>query len=248
MNLLIIEHLTKHFGGVAAVDNLDVEVQEREIMGLIGPNGAGKSTLFAVIAGFDQPDSGRVIFQGRDITGMRADSIAHLGLVRTFQMVKPIADMTVLENTMVGAMMRFRAINKARQRAYEILDLVGLAAKAHFEIRQLTIGDKKRLEVARAMATDPKVLLLDEVMAGLNQSEILQAVQLIKKINESGVTLLIVEHVMEVIMPLSHRVVVLDHGRKIAEGLPEQVAHNPEVIRAYLGERKAKKMGGDPNA
>jgi len=243
MTLLQVDKLTKRFGGVTAVDKVDMTVNEGEIVGLIGPNGAGKSTFFGAISGYFRPEEGNVVFDGHNITGMRPDLIAMKGMVRTFQMVRPIKDMTVLENIIVGALIHTSNITKATEHAKEVLEFTGLGKKGDKEIHELTIVDKKRLEVARALASKPKLLLLDEVMAGLNAVETVEAVELIRKINKNlNVTLIIVEHVMEVIMPLSDRVVVLNYGAKIAEGEPKKVINDPSVVKAYLGNHK---VGGN---
>ncbi len=237
MPLLVTEKLTKRFGGIVANRDVSLTVEQGEIVGLIGPNGAGKSTLFATIAGFHKPDSGRVIFDGRDVTGFPPERLCVLGLSRTFQIVKPFPDLTVRENVMVGAFLRTADRVRARKKAEEIIDFMGLRSKAEALGKELTIADKKRLEMARALATEPKLLMLDETMAGLTHTEVQEAVALVKRIRERGVTIILVEHVMEVVMSLSERVVVLDSGVKIAEGEPEAVVHDPAVIKAYLGEK-----------
>ncbi|MCL6558438.1 MAG: ABC transporter ATP-binding protein [Firmicutes bacterium] len=237
MDFFSIQGLTKQFGGLVACNNIDLVIKEREVIGLIGPNGAGKSTFFALIAGFYKPDAGKVSFLGEDITGKSPEEICQRGIARTFQIVRPFSGMTVLENILVGVFSREKNMKRARNRAEEVLTFTGLASRRNVLAGELTIADKKRLELARALATRPKMILLDEVMAGLNPKETQEAVELIRAINEQGITLFVVEHVMEVIMPISERVVVLDGGNKIAEGPPEEVAKNPEVIKAYLGEK-----------
>jgi branched-chain amino acid transport system ATP-binding protein len=237
MALLEIKQLTKNFGGLVANDHIDLSVQEGEIVGLIGPNGAGKTTLFNCIAGFYPSSSGQVLFQGEDITGLLSNEICLKGIARTFQLVRAFKDMPVLDNVMIGAFNRTASASVARKKAMEVLDFCGLLAKKGMLAGGLTIADKKRLEVAKAFATGPTLLLLDEAMAGLNQTETADAVELVKKIRKAGVTVLLVEHVMEVVMPISNRVVVLDYGRKIAEDTPEKVIHNEEVIKAYLGDK-----------
>jgi branched-chain amino acid transport system ATP-binding protein len=237
MALLEIKQLTKNFGGLMANDHIDLSVQEGEIVGLIGPNGAGKTTLFNCIAGFYPSSSGQVLFQGEDITGLLSNEICLKGIARTFQLVRVFKDMPILDNVMVGAFNRTGSASVARKKAMEVLDFCGLMSKKGMLAGGLTIADKKRVEVAKAFATGPTLLLLDEAMAGLNQTETAEAVELVKKIRKSGVTVLLVEHVMEVVMPISNRVVVLDYGRKIAEDTPEKVIHNEEVIKAYLGDK-----------
>jgi branched-chain amino acid transport system ATP-binding protein len=204
---------------------------------LIGPNGAGKTTLFNCIAGFYPPTGGNVHFKGNDITGLPANEICLRGIARTFQIVRIFKDMSVLDNVRVGAFSRTNSTVRAKQKALEVLDFCGLAAKKSLLAGGLTIADKKRLEFTKALATEPSLLMLDEAIAGLNQTETAEAVELVKKVRESGITVLLVEHVMEVVMPISSRVVVLDYGRKIAEDTPEKVIHNEEVIKAYLGDK-----------
>ena len=235
MELLEVKGVVKRFGGLTAVDNVDMHVSEGEIVGLIGPNGAGKTTLFGCIAGYHKVTSGEIYFNGHRIDGMPPNKICALGLARTFQIVKSITKMTVLENIMVGAFMESKNVPRARKKATEIMDFCGLSHVADTKASAITIGDKKRLEVARALATNPKLILLDEVMAGLTGKESKDAVQLIFKIRDMGITVLMVEHVMEIIMPISNRMVVLDSGEKIAHGTPDEIARNEKVIEAYLG-------------
>lgn len=237
MPLLEISNVTKRFGGLIAVDNVSLSIEKASIVGLIGPNGAGKTTLFNCIVGFYPLDSGRILFKGQDISRRSSDSICKLGIARTFQVVKFFKGMSVLENTLVASVLRKPGVAEARQEALGILKLVGLYEKKDTDSGSLTIGDKKRLEIARAIATKPSLLFLDEVMAGLSPTEIKEAVELIRKIHKQGITIFLVEHVMEVVMPLSHRVLVLDSGRLVAEGTPEEVVQNPEVIKVYLGEK-----------
>jgi branched-chain amino acid transport system ATP-binding protein len=237
MALLEVRQLTKNFGGLMANDHVDLRVNEGEIVGLIGPNGAGKTTLFNCIAGFYPSSGGQVFFKGEDITGLPSNEICLKGIARTFQMVRIFKDMPVLDNVMVGAFNRTGSASVARKKAMEVLDFCGLLPKKGMLAGGLTIANKKRLEVAKAFATGPSLLMLDEAMAGLNQTETAEAVELVKKIRNSGVTVLLVEHVMEVVMPISNRVVVLDYGRKIAEDTPEKVINNEEVIKAYLGDK-----------
>jgi len=237
MALLEVKELTKRFGGLVANDCIDLQVNEGEIVGLIGPNGAGKTTLFNCIAGFYPPSEGTVRFKGEDITGLPANEVCLLGIARTFQIVRVFKDMTVLDNVMVGAFTRTNLAARAEKKALEVLDFCGLAPKKSMLAGGLTIADKKRLEFTKALATEPSLLMLDEAIAGLNQTETAEAVDLVRKVRQSGIAVLLVEHVMEVIMPISNRVVVLDYGKKIAEDTPEKVIDKEEVIKAYLGDK-----------
>ena len=232
---LVINGLNKRFGGLRAVQNVSFTVKENETLALIGPNGAGKTTSFHLISGFHRADSGSVRAFGRELVGLRPHDVCAFGLARTFQVAKPFGGMTVLDNVMTGAFLRDRRVAAARDKAQAAIEFVGLAARAKTRAKDLTTIDQRRLEMARALATEPKILLLDEVMAGLNPSEIDQAVALIGKLSESGLTIVIVEHVMRAIMAVARHIVVLDHGQKIAEGAPKDIVSNPEVIRAYLG-------------
>jgi branched-chain amino acid transport system ATP-binding protein len=235
--LLDVRGVTKRFEGIVANDDVYFTVSEGEIVSVIGPNGAGKSTLFGCITGFHRPSAGRVVFGGRDVTGWKADRVCRLGIARTFQIVQVIADMTVLENVTTGAFLRAPAARSARRDAEAVLEATGLDSRRDLLGSALTIADKKRLEVAMALATQPRLLMLDESMAGLTPVELQEIIALLRKIRERGVTLVIVEHVMEAVMQLSDRVVVLDAGRKIVEGTPREVIRDPRVIRAYLGDR-----------
>jgi branched-chain amino acid transport system ATP-binding protein len=235
--LLEVQGISKHFGGLLANDNISFTVSEGEIVGIIGPNGSGKSTLFNCITGFYRPDAGKVLYRGRDITHLSADRICKMGIARTFQIVQVISDMTVLENVMTGAFLHIPRKAAARSKAEEVLAFTGLWEKRDAAATSLTIPDKKRLEVSMALATRPKLLMLDEAMAGLTPVELREMMTLVRKVRENGVTLVIVEHVMEAVMELSHRVIGINSGRKIVEDVPEKIVVNPEVIRAYLGER-----------
>ncbi|MGH2560091.1 MAG: ABC transporter ATP-binding protein [Thermomicrobiales bacterium] len=235
--LLEVDGVSKRFGGLDANQDVSLSVEEGQIVGLIGPNGAGKTTLFNCISGFFPPTRGSIRFDGREIAGCSANRIVHAGLARTFQVVRTLPEMTVLDNVMVGAFARTSRAGEARSRAWELLDFTGLATKAWTLGGSLTIADKKRLEVARAMATAPRLLMLDEAMAGLNPAERTGAVDLVRAIRDRGISVLMVEHVMEVLMPISDHVFVLDSGRLIAEGPPREIVQNPDVIAAYLGEK-----------
>ncbi|MBR0694409.1 ABC transporter ATP-binding protein [Bradyrhizobium lablabi] len=245
---LIIRGLSKRFGGLRAVQDVSFSVRENETVALIGPNGAGKTTTFHLITGFHRPDSGSVLAFGQEVVGLRPHSVCALGLARTFQVAKPFGAMTVLANVMTGAFLRDRHVAAARKKALEAIEFVGLGARERTAAKDLTTIDQRRLEMARALATQPRILLLDEVMAGLNPSEIDQAVALVKKLSTSGLTIVIVEHVMRAIMAVARHIVVLDHGQKIAEGAPRDIVENPEVIRAYLGSYVHPQPPGDAHA
>jgi branched-chain amino acid transport system ATP-binding protein len=232
---LVIRGLSKRFGGLRAVQDVSFSVKENETLALIGPNGAGKTTSFNLVTGFHRPDAGSVSAYGREIVGLKPHDICAHGLARTFQVAKPFGAMTVLANVMTGAFLRDRNATAAREKARQAIEFVGLAAKEQTAAKDLTTIDQRRLEMARALATQPRLLLLDEVMAGLNPAEIDQAVALVGKLSQRGLTIVIVEHVMRAIMAVARHIVVLDHGQKIAEGAPKEIVENPEVIRAYLG-------------
>src|SRR5689334_10909561 len=237
---LIVKNLDKHFGGLRAVQDVSFTVQENETMALIGPNGAGKTTAFNLIMGFYRPDAGSVSAFGREIVGLRPHDVCIHGLARTFQVAKPFGGMTVLENVMTGAFLRDRHRHGARDKAREAIAFVGLSNREDVPARDLTTIDQRRLEMARALATEPRLLLLDEVMAGLNPAEVDQAVSLVDKLAGRGLTIVIVEHLMRAVMAVAKHIVVLDHGQKIAEGAPGDIVANPEVIRAYLGSGYAR--------
>ena len=238
--LLSVEAATKRFGGLLANKEISLAIEPGEIVGLIGPNGAGKTTLFNCITGYMHPDEGRIAFDGADITHTRPERICGLGVARTWQVVRAFGRMTALDNVICGALERTNRVAEARARAADLLDFTELGARTHVAAANLTLADKKRLEIARALATRPRLLLLDEAMSGLTPRETAAAVQLVRRIHEElGVTICVVEHVMEVVMPLSHRVVVLDYGVKIADGRPHDVVRDELVISAYLGARRA---------
>jgi branched-chain amino acid transport system ATP-binding protein len=236
MSLLEVRGLSKAFGGVQAVNRLDLTMAKGEILGLIGPNGAGKTTAFNLLSGFLPPDAGDIVFAGRSLVGLKPHAICRLGLARTFQIVRPFPRLSVLDNVVVGALARHPDAAAARRLAAADVDQVGLGAKAGRAAAGLTLAERKRLELARALATEPVLLLLDEVMAGLNATEIAGLVALIVRIHATGVSILLIEHNMRAVMTLSHRIVVLNFGEKVAEGPPAAVANHPRVVEAYLGE------------
>jgi branched-chain amino acid transport system ATP-binding protein len=235
--LLELNQVSKTFGGLRANWNVSFNVDSGSILGLIGPNGAGKTTLFSCITGYDPPTHGDVVFRGTRVNGMRPDQVCKLGMVRTWQKVRPLAKLSVLENVIVGALARTWSVKAARELAEKQLEAVGLAAQAEVRAGALPIGQRKRLEVARALATQPSLLLLDEVMGGLNPAESNEMIELILRLKRDGLTQVVIEHDMKAIMRISDRVVVLNSGEKLAEGAPAAVAEDPAVITAYLGER-----------
>ncbi|MEM1850366.1 MAG: ABC transporter ATP-binding protein [Thermosphaera sp.] len=231
--------LSKYFGKLAAIKDVSFKIREKEIVGLIGPNGSGKTTLFNVISGFYKPETGKVLFMGRDITGLPPFKICKIGIARTFQLIRPFLTMTVLENVMVGSLYGAgKSMAVSREEAVELLKFVGLDRKKDVLASQLNLCERKLLEIARALATKPKVLLLDEPLSGLNPVEILQARELIRRIrDEFGITVFWIEHIMRALRGVVERVIVLNYGEKIAEGPLEEVTRNPKVVEAYLGER-----------
>lgn len=236
MKLLEVENLTKTFGGVVACNDITISINKGEIVGLIGPNGAGKTTLLSMIAGYCSPSCGSVKFNGKQIVGLKPNQICRLGVARTYQVVKPFGNLSVYRNVEVGAFLRAKNNNDVHERVERALEFTRLSEFRDKVARELPVGIRKRLEIARALATEPQLLLLDEAMAGLNFTELDEAIDIVFKIMESGVTLFVVEHIMKVIMSISHRVLVMEEGRLIADAKPTEVVKNPEVIRAYLGE------------
>ena len=239
--ILEVEGLTKRFGGIIANDDVSLSISQGELIALIGPNGAGKSTLFKMICGIPPkgstrpPDAGRVRFMGHDVTRLKAHAICRKGLALVFQETETLQDMSVIDNVAIGALCHCSSFYKAKKEAEEAVDFVGLPAKKNFLAKDLTIADKKRLELARSLATKPRLLMLDEVMAGLTLKEVQDAVALVKQIHATDVTIVLIEHVLEAVMAVSQRIIVMDQGRKIADDVPEKIVKHPEVIRAYLG-------------
>ena len=239
MSLIEVINVSKHFGGLAAIRNVSFEIKTGEILGLIGPNGAGKTTLFNVVNGFYPPTKGEVTFKGKRISNLQPHEICKLGIARTFQVVKPLQRMSVLDNVVASAFLRAKNKPEAVQIASETLKFTGLYEDKDIISKGLPLGKRKKLEIARALATRPEVLLLDESFAGLNHSELNDSIEIIKKIKERGITIMIIEHHMKVIMAISDRIVVINYGEKIAEGPSQEIRNNPLVIEAYLGEAKS---------
>lgn len=237
MALLEVKQLTKRFGGLVANKDINLDVEAGEIVAIIGPNGAGKSTLFNGLVGHHAPTSGSVTFNGLSMLGRKPEQVAAMGLVRTYQIPRNFGQMTVLENTMVGALLRHPRLNDAREAAQKVLELVGLADRADVKAAGLNVAGQKRVELARALATEPRMLLLDEVAGGLNPTEAIALSEILRRIHAAGVTLVIVEHVLEVVMRLAQRVLVLNFGQTIAEGPPQEIVRHPAVIEAYLGRK-----------
>ena len=235
MKILSVESLSRSFGGIKANDDISFNVDQGSILGIIGPNGAGKSTLFDLITGYTKADTGKVKFFEKNIFGLSPDKISNLGVGRTFQKLKPFADQTLLENVMIGSFVKEQNIKKARDRALEIIDFVDLIEKRHHFAKELSTGQRKRLEMARAMAIEPKLLLMDEVTGGVDQKTIPGLVELIKKLKETGVTIITIEHNINIIMEISDNVLALDQGKSIAFGTPKEIQKNKEVIDSYLG-------------
>ncbi len=239
MSFLDVKKVSRFFGGLSALTNVSFEVNKGDIVGLIGPNGAGKTTLFNVVNGFYKPSKGEVFFRDRTISGLKPHQICQQGIARTFQVVKPLQRMSVFDNVLASAFLRTTSRVAAAELALDILQFTGLSEEQNTISKGLPLGMRKRLEIARALATQPELLLLDESFAGLNPTELNESIKIIRKIREKGITIMIIEHHMKVIMSLSDRIVVLNYGEKIAEGTPQEIRHNPLVVEAYLGETQS---------
>jgi len=239
--MLEVTGLTKKFGGLTAANKASINFEKGEIVGLIGANGAGKTTLFNMVAGEFPPTEGKIVFNGKEIQGNPGYKMCHMGIGRTYQIVKPFSSLTVLDNVVVGALLKDSNVKRAREKARKVIDLVGLGYRADVVGADLNLPELKRLELARALATDPELLLLDEVMAGLNPADSDKMIELVKEINKTGITIIIIEHVMKAIMRLSDRIYVLNQGCLIAQGKPEEVSNDPEVIKSYFGEKRYAK-------
>lgn len=236
MGILQFNGVSKVFGGLRAIDDVSFSVEQGEIVGLIGPNGAGKTTIFNLASGFIPPTRGKIFFKGRSIESLTPDRICKMGLCRTFQVVKPFGDMNVLDNIMVASLLHRANIEKAKEEALQVLSTLGLSSVKNQMAKNLTIADRKRLEIGRALATHPRMILLDEVMAGLTSVETMEVVEMIRQMRQKNITILLIEHIMQAIMNLSDRIIVIHHGQKISEGDPKAVANDERVIKAYLGE------------
>jgi branched-chain amino acid transport system ATP-binding protein len=239
VSLLHVEKVSMFFGGLAAVSDVSFDIRQGEILGLIGPNGAGKTTLFNVVNGFYEPTRGEVSFKGKKISGLKPHQVCKLGIARTFQVVKPLQRMSVFDNVIASAFLRVKSKSQAEEVALETIRFAGLLDDRDVISKGLPLGKRKKLEIARALATQPEMLLLDESFAGLNPHELDESIEIIRKIKEKGITIMIIEHHMKVIMAISDRIVVLNYGEKIAEGTPQEIAANPLVVEAYLGEERS---------